>query len=153
MALKEIHTTTAYQDVRNEHIKKSENEPLSNDILTNLDAHFEGTSMAFGYGYDLFQNITTLQTDLSTFVSYKASSTSVSAALQSVYDLILANSHKVGKKRVFKASSVYRDAKSLATQINTFITLTNGNNAELSLRHKSYLKLCLLVRMAGKCLK
>lgn len=51
MALKKIHTTTgSYQKALNNHLKPYENAELEADGITKLDAHFEGTSMAFGYG-------------------------------------------------------------------------------------------------------
>ena len=50
MALNKTHTVTgSYQDALNKHLKKYENATLAVDGK-NLDAHFEGTSMAFGYG-------------------------------------------------------------------------------------------------------
>lgn len=47
--LKKIHPTTgSYQDALNNHLKPYENDELRGGDLTKLDAHFEGTSMAFG---------------------------------------------------------------------------------------------------------
>jgi len=78
MALNTVHSDWSdgtYTNDRNNHIKLYENASLAGGNLNFLDAHFEGKSMAFGYGYDLFQNLSTLQTDLAPFVSYKSPNT------------------------------------------------------------------------------
>lgn len=138
MRLNNIHPTTgSYNDDRNNFIKEYENAALAASNLAFLDAHAEGTSMAFGYGYDLYQNLSALRTDLAAFVSNLPATSGVSTvteALQNVYDLITNNIHIVkdgngNNIRVFKGSAAITSEAQLQDAINKQITLSTEANA------------------------
>ena len=70
MALSSYHTDWkygSYLDDLCEHLKQSENAPLKKNAeegkpLVNLNAHDDKViSVAFGYGYDLIQNVNNLR--------------------------------------------------------------------------------------------
>lgn len=70
MSLSNLHTNwkhgTSYIDDRDYDTKKSENPTLLNSVsgTDNLDAHYEGNSLAIGYGFDLIQNKAKLTKEL-----------------------------------------------------------------------------------------
>lgn len=70
MALQHTHTNWnrgSYTADRNYQIKQAENSSLAIGNLTNLNAHLDRVSLAFGYGYDLLQNVATLTSDLASY--------------------------------------------------------------------------------------
>jgi len=72
MVLSNLHTNWIYGSYINDRdyeVKVSENDKLRRDKITDLNAHVSGGSIDVGYGYDLFQNLGTLQTDLEDFVT------------------------------------------------------------------------------------
>ncbi|MBN2832995.1 MAG: hypothetical protein JXK50_06680 [Campylobacterales bacterium] len=122
MALSNLHTNYthgSYEKDRDYGLKFKENDRLLLDPrgLANLDAHSDKiTSIAIGYGYDLVKNIDNLERDLTKYITSKNATFTASQALSKVKELIN------------NANGVYNDT--LATQINSYITLGSRENAE-----------------------
>jgi hypothetical protein len=144
MALASTHTNYAYgtyKEDRNDLIKQYENAPLyasrNDPTYNNLNAHDDRKQhIAFGYGYDLFQNLSKLKSDLSGFVvatSYPNDITKVIPALDEVYNLIVDNTVVVNGKRVFKTGV---DHQQVVADINAQITMQTEANAEALLAYK-----------------
>jgi len=122
MALSNTHTNWthgSYTNDRDYELKLIENRALA-ERGENLNAHFDGTSFAFGYGYDLVQNIDNLTIELRPYVSAVGGG-DVDVALAEVQNLI----------RNYNGTTD-EELRNLANQINAQITLgTEANAAEL----------------------
>ncbi len=144
MALSHLHTNykySSYINDRNYGVKDSENDKLLGGNLAFLNAQWEGVSMAFGYGYDLFQKLGTLQSDLKNYVvslhdPFPNTLADIEATLYEVYTLIEDNTEVIiddkGKsKRVFDSFTA-NSPEDLRDQINQIISLqTEAQATEL----------------------
>ncbi|WP_333804286.1 calcium-binding protein [Sulfurospirillum sp.] len=135
MALSNLHTNykSSYKDDLINLTKAKENPDLlkNKDLSTNLNAQVDKTanSIALGYGYDLFQNYSTITSDLSNLASSATSNLSNEQAIQAVKDLIGSHRVKVDSKWQFKADGDIDSLKTLQDRINSTITLSTEQNA------------------------
>jgi Ca2+-binding RTX toxin-like protein len=147
MALTNLHTTGwehgSYEEDRNYQIKIRENDDLydSRNSATpeNLNAHDDNNhSIAFGYGYDLFQNLNTLVNDLDDYVSAVntvGTYSTITAALNRVYTLISNNTEipSGSSRRQMRNNPNYPNIagniNALINEINSLITLSTEANA------------------------